>query len=330
MEHTTEFIYFIYSEYIFPYGILTQSTRTVQNYGVRYQEPWGRYREDGVGYFNPNIEENTHPVIHEKRQEGKYRDSYSKDRRDGKRWRNYHSGLVVGLSMVPMMEDKNPTEDTFVENSDMFATSSLSHRNTPDVSVRRGRNGTRTGSATMENTRAYEEELYPWLEEGEDSDWGSDDEDSTPKGLSKKKKRNQTRKGRTPVFVDSKMNNKTCAIIHPTESPAMIARSGKPIVRIRMGKRTATSQYRGVAMTRSGAWRVQVGHKGARISVGHFEDEMEAARAYDRVARSLHGESAALNFPDIELTEEMCTDATNIAVSNALSGTKANRSDRNN
>jgi hypothetical protein len=34
--------------------------------------------------------------------------------------------------------------------------------------------------------------------------------------------------------------------------------------------------------------------------IGRFDDEIEAARAYDEAVRSYHGEYAHLNFPDAE------------------------------
>jgi hypothetical protein len=32
--------------------------------------------------------------------------------------------------------------------------------------------------------------------------------------------------------------------------------------------------------------------------LGYFDDEIEAAKAYDREAKKLHGEYAGLNFPN--------------------------------
>jgi hypothetical protein len=40
------------------------------------------------------------------------------------------------------------------------------------------------------------------------------------------------------------------------------------------------------------------GCRGAIIWLGTFDDEIEAAEAYDRKAYELHGEFAYLNFPD--------------------------------
>jgi hypothetical protein len=61
---------------------------------------------------------------------------------------------------------------------------------------------------------------------------------------------------------------------------------------------TKTSQYKGVCWDkRAGKWRVQIGDHGRRRHVGHFTDEVEAARAYDAAAHELYGEFAWPNFP---------------------------------
>jgi hypothetical protein len=60
------------------------------------------------------------------------------------------------------------------------------------------------------------------------------------------------------------------------------------------------SQYRGVCwVKRDHAWaaRISDGASG-KISLGNFQDEETAARAYDKAARDLHGEFAVLNFKE--------------------------------
>jgi len=64
-------------------------------------------------------------------------------------------------------------------------------------------------------------------------------------------------------------------------------------------KTAGTSQYRGVCwVRRDGAWAARISNGlGGKRSLGNYRDEVEAAKAYDRAARELHGEFATLNFP---------------------------------
>ena len=57
-----------------------------------------------------------------------------------------------------------------------------------------------------------------------------------------------------------------------------------------------TSQYRGVSR-RYGRWKARIKQNGTDIVIGDFENEVEAALAYDKKARQLHGERAFTNFP---------------------------------
>ncbi len=58
-----------------------------------------------------------------------------------------------------------------------------------------------------------------------------------------------------------------------------------------------TSKYRGVYWFKERRkWAGLIQMDGRGILLGYFEDEKEAARAYDRAARKYHGEFAELNF----------------------------------
>jgi AP2 domain len=67
-------------------------------------------------------------------------------------------------------------------------------------------------------------------------------------------------------------------------------------------RRGAASIYRGVYRHRSGRWaaKVGVGGPGGRriVSAGVYDEEVSAARAYDRLVRKLLGRSAPVNLPE--------------------------------
>jgi hypothetical protein len=63
--------------------------------------------------------------------------------------------------------------------------------------------------------------------------------------------------------------------------------------------RASRSQYKGVRFEkRTGKWIAEITHRGKKHYLGAFDNEIEAAHAYDQKARTLFGEFAHLNFPD--------------------------------
>lgn len=62
---------------------------------------------------------------------------------------------------------------------------------------------------------------------------------------------------------------------------------------------TPSSRYRGVTFHRQAKkWQAGCGYAGQFIYAGLFENERDAALAYDRLARQLWGEFAILNLPE--------------------------------
>ena len=58
------------------------------------------------------------------------------------------------------------------------------------------------------------------------------------------------------------------------------------------------SKYRGVSRRSNGMYRAEIRANGTRVTIGMFSEETDAAKAYDRMARELHGSFAILNFPE--------------------------------
>lgn len=59
-----------------------------------------------------------------------------------------------------------------------------------------------------------------------------------------------------------------------------------------------SSEFKGVSWyKRTSKWQVTIKVSGKSIAVGHFMDEIDAARAYDQAARVYFGEHAYQNFP---------------------------------
>ncbi|MEJ2704139.1 MAG: DNA polymerase I, partial [Sedimentisphaerales bacterium] len=77
--------------------------------------------------------------------------------------------------------------------------------------------------------------------------------------------------------------------------PATHAQNSRNRTKCRDGN--YSSGYKGVSRRQGDAWHARIFVDGRLVSLGRFESEIEAAKAYDRAAREYHGEFAAPNFP---------------------------------
>ena len=60
-----------------------------------------------------------------------------------------------------------------------------------------------------------------------------------------------------------------------------------------------TSKFRGVNWdSKAKKWRVRLMVKGKRVSIGLFDDEQDAGKAYDSMTQELYGPTACINFEE--------------------------------
>ncbi len=65
----------------------------------------------------------------------------------------------------------------------------------------------------------------------------------------------------------------------------------------RINRRNSTSKYKGVIWCkRDKKWIARFENKGKRCNVGYFDNEIDAAKAYDLKSIEVHGEFAKLNL----------------------------------
>ncbi len=59
----------------------------------------------------------------------------------------------------------------------------------------------------------------------------------------------------------------------------------------------SSSKFKGVSKAGKNIWQTRIMARGISVSLGRFDNEVDAAKEYDRAALKYHGEFARLNFP---------------------------------
>jgi hypothetical protein len=95
------------------------------------------------------------------------------------------------------------------------------------------------------------------------------------------------------------VDHKNCNSLDNRRENLRLATHAENVQNRRKTSRKTSSRYVGVSFhKKKGKWMAVIGHKGKNIWLGRFDNEIEAAKAYDAAAKKYYGEFARLNFPE--------------------------------
>ena len=113
--------------------------------------------------------------------------------------------------------------------------------------------------------------------------------------------------GNDPVAIDHRNGNPSDNSLDNLRE-CTVAENSRNYSKQRAGQ---SSSYRGVCwVKRDQKWAATISNgEGGKRSLGHYDNEQDAARAYDAAAVEMHGEFATLNFPTARIRSALATTA---------------------
>lgn len=112
------------------------------------------------------------------------------------------------------------------------------------------------------------------------------------------------KRGEAKCCMDASRNNEICDHINHNgldnrKANLRLATHRQNLCNRRNTALKAASRYRGVSLHKNTKrWTARIKVYGKTKYLGLFDDEIDAAKAYDAAARRFHGVFASLNFPD--------------------------------
>jgi hypothetical protein len=95
------------------------------------------------------------------------------------------------------------------------------------------------------------------------------------------------------------VDHKNLITLDNTRSNLRLATHSQNLCNRKKFKSDATSVFTGVCIRKGrNKYGAYINHEGKLVWLGTFDNEIDAAKAYDEAAKKYHGEFARLNFPD--------------------------------
>ncbi|KAJ0537847.1 putative transcription factor AP2-EREBP family [Helianthus annuus] len=107
----------------------------------------------------------------------------------------------------------------------------------------------------------------------------------------------------------------TSTVAAPVSTPPLIGSGGSVVLDMELGleaesRKLPSSRFKGVVPQPNGRWGAQIYEKHQRVWLGTFNEEHEAAKAYDTAVQRFRGRDAVTNFKPLPAdTEEASLEA---------------------